>query len=109
MSAVEVMDETIEQVIETFKDDCVFDYAFDGVEHIVKSDDHSIHITAEASEDCDEWEVYAEIKNSKGEKIDSFFDSDDTLDDLETDRFKNLFEYFFEHNILSYVPFVDED
>ena len=109
MSAVEVMDETIEQVIDSFEDDCVFEYEFDDVEHVVKTEDHSIHITAEADEDADEWEVYAEVKDKSGNKIDCFFDSDDTLEDLETDRFKNLFEYFFEHNILSFVPFVDEE
>lgn len=109
MSAVEIMDELIEEVIESFKEDCVFEYEFDGAAHIVKTDKYSINITSEADENADEWEVYAEIKDSSGEKIDSFFDSDDSLEDLETDRFKNLFEYFFEHNILEFVPFSDED
>lgn len=109
MSAVETMDEVIEEVIKSFEDDCVFDYEFDGAAHIVKSENYSVHLTAEAEEDSDEWEVYAEVKNPAGDKVDNFFDCDDSLEDLENGRFKTLFENFFENNILQYIPFTDED
>lgn len=109
MSFIEDMDEIIEKAVVDAKDDFILEYEFDDDTHVLKNDVNTVTIYSTVDEGSEEWEIYAEVKNKANETIDTFFDCGDDLKEISSGKFENIFENFFENNILTYFNHVENN